>query len=369
MAQFVVRPDSHREFPGPHSTFCLLTQADRATDFSLAASERYREVVHRTVEAVQSLADALRGAGVPTDADVFVVCPDRFLVSPEPDEIGSRRLAVMPCGSTPVTDAHVAYFLDVVQRTDSVALEARADRLFEALGDADEVLLADHAGHASARLRVSGDYEWNQQAGLLGPGEQQIAPSGEASAAPTGLYRFDTSSRLALEGSIALRGAPIVHRGDDPAVLDEQAELFTDLDVLRDATIVLDLADGMVTGVRAIDPAGQRAVDTLGKLYAADESYRVVWEFGIGLNPELVQQAGNCGLNEMFGGSDGIVHLGFGLTPTTRYALTFTCADTVITNPATDARIAGPDAPVCAVTPEPGPARRLNRRRTPSCGC
>ncbi|WP_391531042.1 iron-containing redox enzyme family protein [Candidatus Frankia nodulisporulans] len=342
MAQFVVHPDSHREFPGPHHTFCLLTQADRAADFALTESVRYREVVHRTIEADQSLAEALRDPRTPTDADVFVICPDRFLVSPEPAEIGpGRRLAVMPCGSTPVTDAHVAYFLDVVQRTDSAALEARADRLFEALGDADEVLLADHAGHASARLGISGDYEWNQQAGVLGPGEQQIAPSGEASAAPTGLYRFDTASRLALHGSIALRGAPIVHRGDDPAVLDEQADLLADLDVLRDATIVLDLADGAVTDVRAIDPAGQRAVDALGKLHAADESYRIVWEFGIGLNPELVQQPGNCGLNEMFGGADGTVHLGFGLTPTTRYALTFTCADTVITDAESGIRIAG----------------------------
>ncbi|CAJ61065.1 MULTISPECIES: hypothetical protein [Frankia] len=357
MAQFLVRPDLHREFTGPHSTFCLLTQADRATDFTLAPSSRYGSVVHRTLEADESLQDALGDQRIPADADVFVVCPDRFLVSPEPALVGAqRRIAVMPCGSTPVTDAQVAYFLSVVEQTDPADLETRADTLFEALGEADHVTLADLAGHASARFVISGDYEWNQQAGALAAGEQQIAPAGEASAVPTDLYRFDTSRRLGLDGQIALRGAPIVHRGDDPAVLAEQARLFDDLDVLRTATVVLHLADGMVTDCHAVNAAGKRAVDALAELFAADEAYRVVWEFGIGLNPVFEQQPGNCGMNEMYGAADGIVHLGFGLTPTTRYALTFTCADTVLSDPA-GTRLAGP-AP-----------RRMRRRRTPTCGC
>ncbi len=364
MAQFLVRPDLHREFAGPHAVFCLLTQADRAAEFELAPSSRYGTVLHHALAAHEALADVL--PALPVDADVFVVCPDRFLVSPDPAQLGAgRRISVMPCGSTPVTDAHVTYFLDVVERTDPEALEARADRLFEALGDADEVLLTSPAEGASARFGISGDYEWNQQAGMLSAGEQQIAPSGEASAAPTGLYRFDTTRRLALSGRIALRGAPIVHRGDDPAVRGEQARIFADLDVLRTATVLLDLSGGLVTGVTALDRAGQPAVDALEKLYAADDNYRFVWEFGIGLNPVLEQQPGNCGLNEMYGSTGGVVHLGFGLTPSTRYALTFTCADTAMTDPASGSRIAGPAATAAA----PKPVRRLNRQRTASCGC
>ncbi|WP_235433527.1 aspartate-semialdehyde dehydrogenase [Protofrankia coriariae] len=64
----------------------------------------------------------------------------------------------------------------------------------------------------------------------------------------------------------------------------------------------------------------------LTELYTVDDNYRLVWEFGIGLNTALRQQPGNCGMNEMYGAGNGVVHLGFGLTPTTRYALTFTPA-------------------------------------------
>ncbi|MEX5709343.1 hypothetical protein AB1484_13765 [Parafrankia sp. FMc6] len=358
MTQFVVHPDRHREFGSPSETFLLLTQTDRVEDFVLAPSTRYRHCAMGTIDADQSLEAVLLSGRYPADADIFVVCPDRFVTSPEPAAIGpTRRVVVMPCGSTPVTDAQVAYFLTVVEHTDPVALESRADRLFAALGETPFVWLTAPRASTSATFTVSGDYEWNQQAGPLAPGEQQIAPSGEASAAPTGLYRFDTSHRLGLNGSVTLYGAPIVHRGDDPECLAEQAGLFEDLDVLRESPVILDLADGMVTDARPAEPAAKRAVAALTDLYAADDAYRVVWEFGIGLNPVLHQQPGNCGLNEMYGANNGVVHLGFGLTPTTRYALTFTCADTVLTDKDGNS-VAGPVS-----------ARRLLRRRTPDCGC
>ncbi|CUU55416.1 hypothetical protein Ga0074812_10566 [Parafrankia irregularis] len=358
MAQFVVHPDRHHVFGNPSETFLLLTQADRVADFSLAPSTRYSRAAIGTIEADESLDDVLRSDRCPASADIFVVCPDRFVTSPEPASLGpGRRLVAMPCGSTPVTDAQVAYFLTVVESTDPVTLEARADRLFGALSETPYVWLTAPREATSATFAISGDYEWNQQAGTLGPGEQQIAPSGEASAAPTGLYRFDTSQRLDVNGTITLLGAPIVHRGDDPDCVEEQATLFKDLDALRENPVIMTFTNGLVTDVRPTDPAGKGVVAALTDLYAADEAYRVLWEFGIGLNPVLRQQPGNCGLNEMFGANNGVVHLGFGLTPTTRYALTFTCADTVMTDEA-GTTIAGPVPP-----------RRLVRRRTPDCGC
>ncbi|OAA19855.1 hypothetical protein UG55_10845 [Frankia sp. EI5c] len=345
MTRFVVHPDRHREFGNPSDTFLLLTQADRAGDFTLAPGTRYRHQAVGTIEAGEPLDAVLRSHRCPAGADIFVVCPDRFVAPPEPAALGpDRRLAVMPCGSTPMTDEQVAYFLAVVENTDPVALGSRAERLFGALSATSYVWLTAQREGTSATFGISADYDWNQQAGALCPGDQQIAPAGEASAAPSGLYRFDTSQRLDLSGAITLLGAPIVHRGEDPEGIEEQAALFRDLDALRESPVILTLAQGLVTDVRPTEPAGKGAVAALTELYAADDAYRVVREFGIGLNPVLRQQPGNCGLNEMFGGNDGVVHLGFGLTPLTRYALTFTCADTVMTDETGNA-LAGPVPP------------------------
>ncbi len=339
---FVVHPDRHHQFGKPGETFLLITQADRAEEFTLAPGSRYRHTAVATIEAGEPLDAVLGSARCPDSADVFVVCPDRFVLSPEPAVLGpGRRLVVMPCGSTPVTDAQMGYFLTAVENTDPVALQIRADRLFGALGATPYVWLTAAREGTSATFGISADYEWNQQAGPLAPGEQQIAPSGGASAMPAGLYRSGASRRLDLHGSITLLGAPIVHRGDDPACVDEQAALHKDLDALRESPVILTLADGLVTDVRATAPAGKGAVAALHDLYEADESYRVLREFGVGLNPVLRQQPGNCGLNEMFGATNGVVHLGFGLTPRTRYALTFTCVDTVMTD-AEGNTLAGP---------------------------
>lgn len=333
MAQFVVHPDRHREFGKASETFLLITQTDRFDDFALAPSTGYRHTAVATLEAGEPLDAALSAERCPESADIFVVCPDRFVVPPEPAVLGpGRRLVVMPCGSTPVTDAQVGYFLTAVESTDPVALEARADRLFGALGATPYVWLTASQESTSATFGISAGYEWNQQAGPVAPGGQQIAPAGEASAAPTAPYRFGTSRRLDLSGTVTLLGAPIVHRGDDPDCVDEQAALYEDLDALRQSPVILTFADGVVTDIRATAPEGKGAVAALNDLYEADECYRVLWEFGIGLNPVLRQQPGNCSLNEMFGATNGVVHLGFGLTPTTRYALTFTCVDTVMTD-------------------------------------
>ena len=92
-------------------------------------------------------------------------------------------------------------------------------------------------------------------------------------------------------------------------------------------------------------------------LFAEDERYRVVWEFGIGLNTEVVPQPGNCGMNEVAGGGDGTLHLGFGLTPATAYALTFGCQGTELLDDRGRHLCGGK------------PVRRLLRRRSADCGC
>lgn len=360
MTRFVVRPAEHRQFGDAgdrRSTFCLLTQADRVDDFDLSPTDMYASEVVVGLERGESLASALTDNHCPADADVLVVCPDMFVVSPSAEEIGpTRRLAVMPCGSTPVTDDHVEYFLAVAERTDPSDVEERCARLFAAFEESSSVALEDARHGAEATFSPWGDYEWNQQAGVLEPGEQQVIPSGEASALPTDITEFDGSRRLGLAGTVALRGRPIVHRGDQPDTVSDQARLFADLDTVSEAAVLIDVADGLVTECRPSNPAAKPAAEALASLFARDDNYRIVWEFGIGVNSALVPQPGNCGMNEMFGSDRGILHLGFGLTPTTTYALTFACADTTLRS-AAGQHVAGPTV------------RRLNRRRSADCGC
>lgn len=357
MAPLAVQPDRHRQFGPGNPTFCLLTDAERVPAVELGPSERYDRCLVVGMEPGETLESVLRDR-CPPDADVLAICPRTFLVSPPEDAIGpTRRLAVLPCGSTPVTDAHLAYFIAAVERTDPVTLGTRAEALIAAFGASEEVTLRDAATGAVATFGPWGEYEWNLQAGVLEPGEQQIAPAGELSALPGSVLEFDPTRRLRLDGTLALRGCPIVHRGDRPVPAGDQAALFADLDAVRGGPLLLDVADGLADDCRPADAEAKPAAEALLALFAEDERYRVVWEFGIGLNGEVVPQPGNCGMNEVAGGADGTVHLGFGLTPATAYALTFACRETELLDSAGRHLVGG------------RPARRLNRRRSADCGC
>src|SRR5262249_1546605 len=130
------------------------------------------------------------------------------------------------------------------------------------------------------------------------------------------------------------RGEPIVHAGydTDPTLAWEQARLYERLAALRRHPVVIEVAAGVVTGCRAGSPAPEaaRATRALDELFAADIRYRTVWELGFGINTGMSVVAANCGMNEVFGGTSGVVHLGLGLTPFTRFALTFLCPDTAV---------------------------------------
>ena len=357
MGPIIVHPDRHYQFDARSPSFCLVTDASRVPGVVLAPSDAYRRCVVAGLEPGEPLESLLRDGRCPAESDVFVICPDSFIVSPPDEAVGpARRLAIMPCGSTPVTDRHVSYFLDVVERSNPARLERLADGLVESFEGSAEIILAD-AGHgAVAAFDPSGDYDWNLQAGVISPGEQQIAPAGELSAIPADIFEFDPGRRLGLNGTLALHGAPIVHDGSEGAT-ETQAELFAALDVLRAAALLIDVTGGVITDCRPAGPEAKPAAEVLAALLETDERYRIVWELGIGLNDQFRPQPGNCGLNEVYGGGDGIVHLGLGLTPATRHALTFSCQTTEVLDPE--------GRHLCGEQP----TRRLNRRRSASCGC
>lgn len=356
MGEFQVDPDRLSQFGARNPTFCLVTTAGRENDFKVLPAASYEACTTVMLEPGETLESLLSGGRVPADADVLVACPDSFLASPSEQTVGQRRLAVLPCGSTPTTDKQIAYFLDVLHRTDIARQEAFCAQLADALENTETLDLKDNVHHTEATFAVNADYEWNQQAGVIERGEQQVAPPGEFSALPTDINSFDATRRLGLTGSLTVFGPPIVHRANRDGLLGMQQMLFTALDTTRVSTLRIDVEDGVISDWRPMDPTAEPAAEALYTLFDLDERYRIVWEFGIGCNEAIEPQEGNCGMNEMYGSQMGVLHIGLGLTPTTDYAITLSCRQT-----------RGVDAKGKCVFGAVG--LRMNRTRSASCGC
>ncbi|MFC4591369.1 hypothetical protein [Sphaerisporangium corydalis] len=372
--QIMVKPAAFRQFGAPADTFCLVTDADLADDFLLDESggshgtygaRSYRDSRIVPVEAGRPL-DSVLTDDIPASADVVVIRRRAFLSSPEAELIGAgRRIVVMPCASTPVTVENIRYFLGVVERTDPSAQAKRADQFFEAVEESGGLRFADDARSTACQFDpTGGDYVWNQQAGYLGPGEQQIAPAGELSVLPIEITDFDPDRGLALDGTLTLRGPAIVHAGYDEALVEPQARLYERLAPLERHPVLLDVRDGVITGVRGADTAAPTAglVAAFEELLTEDPRYRTIWELGFGINTDMRTVPGNCGLNEPFGATGGAVHIGVGLTPFTRFALTFLCPDTVVTD-SSDTIVLG-SGPLLGHG-----ARKIKRTYAGSCGC
>jgi len=361
--QVIVKPSAFRQFGTSADTFCLITDEEFVDDFAIAPSHLDSMVV--PIGPDGDLGKVL-AADVPETADVVAICRRTFLSSPDAAAIGKgRRIVALPCASTPVTLPHIRYALQVIERTDPAAQELHADRFFASLEKAAELRIVDGEHGTSCSFDpVGGDYAWNQQAGFLGPGEQQIAPSGELSVLPVDIMEFDGDRRLALDGTLTFKGWPIVHAGYDRELDAEQAELYERLTPLHRNPLIAAVDNGVITDVR--DPVGTaeggELVAVFNELFATEPHYRTVWELGFGINTDMELTPANSGLNEIYGARDGVVHIGLGLTPNTKFALTFICPSSAMVDGA-GGLILGSKGASASGKP------RINRIRSISCGC
>lgn len=363
--QVTVQPSSFRQFGTPADTFCIVVDEEFVDEFSVAPAAPYTRCMIVPIGPDGDLGKLL-SADIPATADVVAICRRAFLSSPDAATIGpGRRIVVLPCASTPVTADQIRYFLRVIERTDPAAQEAVADRFFEAVKNASHLRIIDAEHGTSCRFDpFGGGYVWNQQAGFLGPGEQQIAPAGELSVLPMDITEFDEDRRLALSGTLVLLGWPIVHAGYDRALDTEQADLYERLVPLRRNPLTLTVEDGRITDVRDAGGTaeGTALVAVFDELFTEEPRYRSIWELGFGINTGMEVSPANCGLNETYGAADGVVHIGLGLTPFTKFALTFICPTASLVDDA-GTLVLGNRA-----VGEQG-RRRVNRVRSAGCGC
>lgn len=352
------------QFGKPTDTFCLITSED--IDIALSGGEKsgYTRTMRLTLPPDKRLGELLTER-VPRDAHVVSACPGRFLESLEPDELGDRQLAVLPAGSTPLTAEHVRYYLRAAARSDTAAQEALAEEFFDKVSASDRLLITDENTGTEAEFHHSddtvGECVWNQQAGVLEPGEQQLLPPGKLSVTAADISTFRPEARLlGLTGELTLHGWPIVHRHADPADADEQAALFERLAALVSHPATLRVRAGVIEEALPKDDGARAAAEALNHLFEEDARYRTIWELGFGINTATEIIPANCGPNEVWGSTHGVVNLGIGVTPTTRFALAFLCPRS---------SLLASDGTAILGARKAVRRGRLRRQSSASCGC
>jgi hypothetical protein len=357
MPDLAVDPGKIRQFGDADGvTFCLVTNPEWVDRVEVVRRAPYAD--HRVIpfEGGDRAFARLMREDVPEVAHVLVMSPERFFQSPDDELIGPRRkLIAMACNSTPTELPALRHFLGCIEATDPEAQEAFSERFFE-LAERGEVLRYEDAEHGAAAVLRLFDKElvWNQQAGLLDWGEQQIVPSGEISVLPIEITDFDERLSLPLDGEIVVRGYPILHSGTPSFSRADQLRIHQRLWSLTGDPVKARVEDGVIVDLAPLTDGGADVAAMFETLFDVDSRYRTVWEIGHALNTTHEILPGNHAMNEVYGGSQGCLHWGLGLTPFTQYHLDIISPGTVVLNEQGEALlgVAGQRAPErLAMTP------------------
>lgn len=326
----IVNPEQISQFASPEgASFCLVTNPELMDRFEIRETgdySDYRKLAYTQEGEIRRLLEE----EIPEHAHVLAISPLVFFRSPEQEWIGPRRkLMAMACNSTPTPVEAVAHFLKTVEATDAREQDAFADRLFDRLESVTTVEIVDPvAGTRAVFDHFAAEYTWNQQAGTIDWGEQQIAPAGEISVLPADIWDFSEGAGLAINGELAFRGLPILHSGEPSFLRDDQERIWRALRTMDEHAVIATVENGFVTAVRPAHPDAEPASRMLDTMFAVDSRYRMIEEIGFAINTALKLLPGNYAMNEVFGGSDGVIHFGLGLTPYTQYHLDIISPDT-----------------------------------------
>jgi hypothetical protein len=312
--------------------FCLVTNPEFIDSVEIIRSGGYADYVMRSF-AGGDFEEFLR-TSVPERAHVLVMAPGLFFESPRQEAIGSqRKLLAMACNSTPADGAALEHFMHCIENTDPDAQAEFSERFFAAAENGDYLEYRDARYDTVAVLRhFDRELVWNQQAGPVDWGEQQIVPAGEISVLPINITEFDESLSLPLDGEIVIQGFPILHSGTPSFSRRDQARIHAALWGLTDDAVKAQVTAGAITEVEPMGPNAKPAVDMLESMFETDSRYRIVWEIGHAVNTTHDLLPGNHAMNEVYGGTKGCLHWGLGLTPFTQYHLDIISPGTTVSN-------------------------------------
>jgi hypothetical protein len=356
-ASIRVRPHLYRSLsPEADASFVLLVGQSLAAHVELDRSGPYRDYRVIEIDAETDFA-RLFSDTLPERAHVLAISPDRLFVSPTREALGNRKLLAMPCNSTPVSRDAIAACLQMLEASDPAWEEEFTERFFDAVESAEHLEIVNEAAGTKAVFRhFEHEHEWNQQAGFVGWGEQQIIPSGELSATVGSIMSFSVERHFALDGTLAIHGQPILHAGSADYARADQARIFTALSSLSRAPVVAHIEGGWIKALRAASPEAEPAREMLQTMFDMDSRYRLIWELGFGINRAIEVRPENLGFNEVYGASHGAFHFGVSLTPHTQYAPIFLCPDS---------RVLSHDGTLLVGRPP----RKLSRSKAAACAC
>ncbi|HUP59141.1 MAG TPA: hypothetical protein VNA69_01840 [Thermoanaerobaculia bacterium] len=357
MRRIVIHPDRIRQFgDAADATFCLVTNPEFENLIEIDRSGTYRNYLKLRFAPGDDFEEILAHQ-IPARAHVLVISPAAFYRSPPNDKVGAeRKLLAMACNSTPTTLDAIDHFLGVMEATDPVEQQEMADAFFRSGERASHLQLVDYEIGTSARFNHRSDnYLWNEQAGTLGWGEQQLAPAGEISVLPLAIQDFDERLHLAIDGTIALKGHPILHHGEPSFLPADQERIYRALATMQQAAVIATVEHGVISDIQPSETCVTPAIEVLSAMFSTDSRYRTIWEVGFAINTRHELYPGNCAMNEVHGGTGGTIHFGLGLTPYTQYHFDMICPGTTV--------IAGDGESLI------GDRSTMARIRGASCGC
>lgn len=320
--EVVVRPGRISQFGDSSGVvFCLVTNPGIVDHVKIEQDGDYVDYQVHLISPGQTFSEVL-ASSIPENSHILGMSPEAFFESPDPTLVGRRKILGMACNSTP-TDLHIIkHFLNIIERTSAAEQDAFSDRFFELAEASDYLEYVDERRGTRAILRhLERDLMWNQQAGALDWGDQQIVPPGEISVLPVEIREFDESLHLPLDGEITLAGYPILHNGTPSFTRGDQARIHSRLAPMEDHAVIAEVKGGMITALRPHDDGAIDVVRMIEAMFEVDSRYRYVWEIGHALNTSLVLLPGNHAMNEVYGATAGCLHWGIGLTPYTQYHL------------------------------------------------
>ncbi len=331
MSPVIIDPEKIKHFGDETSKcFAFVTDNDLIDMFEILDNGRYPEIKKLSVSKETDI-NHLIEEDIPEYSHILVVCPNTFLTSPDYECLKNKKMIVIPCASTPTKLDDIKGLLATIEKTDPVEEESDVETFFSIGRESTELSFVNNKYSTKATFKhLSDGYEWNVQAGRIGWGEQQIAPSGEISVTPKSIMEFDSESTLDINGELTIGGPVIMHCGTPLYLEDDRTRIHNCMNIFNDSPIIVTVENGKVVHIRETDERGKQGVEMLRTLIAIDSRYAILWECGFGINKHHVLRDGNIGMNETHGSNKGVSHWGLGLTPYTQYAFIFLCLDTSV---------------------------------------
>lgn len=312
--------------------FRVITDVELTPQLSLEGDARYLSQEVISCVDLENIFQVI--ATIPRPAHILILFRTALFVSPPPELLGKHaKLLVMAAYSTPLDVEDIAYFLSAIEKTDIASQQIWADRFFDTGNHSKCLYFIDEETQTIATFRhLHQDYEWFDQIGVLPWGGQQFCPSGEISCLPLPHGQYHAEHSFDLNGEITLHGIPIINSGLPSFLRSDQERIYQQLSTLIEHPVIAAVSNGVIQNIRCPSIQGKSALAMLEALFTVDSRYTLIWELGFGANTNIKPRPGNKAPNECFGGKNGCIHFGLGLTPWTQYHLDLLSPNTIVQN-------------------------------------